>query len=511
MRRLSIEMRGSALLSVAGVLLALPACGPQPDVSKADGIATPAAPSASGGGGRTAGLRAGASAPVASASASPAVTKGPTSQPSNTGRAVASQPPNKGTAPAHPVVVTTRQAAQGDGPWPQFRGPDRTGISRETGLLKQWPAGGPSQVWKATGIGTGNGAPSVADGRIFGMSYRGQDECVWALNEANGKRVWNLRIAAANFNIGPQAQDGPGCTPTVVGDRLYAIGASGDVVCLQVSDGKLLWQKNLVRDFGGAVPQWGYAESPLVDGNKVIITPGGTDATLVALDRMTGAVIWKGKVPAGDGAAYSSAIAAQVAGKRQYIQFLAHGVVGMAAEDGRFLWRFDAPANNFGINCSAPIVVDDQIFAASSYNTGGGMAKVASGPGGGMTATQVYFTRNMRNHHGGMVVLNGYLYGFDESNLTCLDFKTGAVKWSDRSVGKGSVTYADGHLYARSERGPVALVEVNPERYVENGRFDQPDRSGKTTWPYPVIADGRLYLRDHDTLFCYNVKGSSAN
>src|SRR5204862_2096944 len=191
-------------------------------------------------------------------------------------------------------------------------------------------------------------------------------------------------VAAANFEIGPQAQDGPGCTPTVVGDRLYALGASGDVVCLQVSDGKRLWQKNLVRDFRGAVPRWGYAESPLVDGNKVIVTPGGRDATLVALNGMDGSTLWKAPVPQGDGAAYSSAITAEMDGKRQYIQFLAGGVVGMSAADGRFLWRYNAPANGFGINCSAPIFQENHVFAASAYNTGGGLAKLAAAPDGTM-------------------------------------------------------------------------------------------------------------------------------
>jgi outer membrane protein assembly factor BamB len=338
------------------------------------------------------------------------------------------------------------------------------------------------------------------------MSYRGDGEFVWALSEANGKPLWSTRIAAANFQIGPQAQDGPGCTPTVVGDRLYALGASGDLVCVQVSDGKVLWRKNLVKDFGGTVPQWGYAESPLIEGNRVIVTPGGRVATLVALDRMTGATIWKSAVPQGDGACYASAIMAGVGGQRQVIQFLAKGVVGVSADKGQFLWRYDAPANNFGINCSAPLFSDNQVFAASGYNNGGGLAKLTSAPGGATTATQVYFTRNMRSHHGGMVLVDGYLYGFDESNLTCLDFKTGAVKWSNRSAGKGSVTYADGRIYARSERGPVALVDASPSAYVERGRFEQPDRSGKTTWPYPVISNGRLYLRDHDNLLCYNVK-----
>jgi len=406
------------------------------------------------------------------------------------------------------AAAPSRQAAGPGGSWPQLRGPDRNGISRETGLLKQWPPGGPPLVWTAKGIGTGNGAPSVAGGRVFGMSNRGDDECVWALDEATGKQLWSVRIAAANRSI-MQAQDGPGCTPTVVGDRLYVVGASGDVVCLQVSDGKELWRKSLVQDFGGAVPRWGYQESPLVDGDRVIVTPGGRDATLVALDRMSGSVVWKAQVPQGDGAAYASAIIAEVGGKRQYIQFLAGGGVGVSASDGRFLWRYNAPANSWGINCTMPVFADNAVFAASSYNTGGGLAKLTASPDGGMSATEVYFTRNMRNHHGGMVLVNGYLYGFDEQDLTCIEFKTGVVKWSDRSVGKGSVTCADGHLYARSERGPVALVEASPERYIEKGRFEQPERSGKTTWPYPVIAGGRLYLRDHDTLLCYNVRAAS--
>lgn len=391
------------------------------------------------------------------------------------------------------------------GSWPQFRGPDRNGISRETGLLKQWPAAGPTLVWKAASLGTTNSAPSVAGGRVFGMSYRGADEFVWALEESTGKPLWSQRIAPANFNIGRQAQDGPGCTPTVVGEQVYALGMSGDVVCMQVSDGKLVWQKNLVKDFGGTVPRWGFAESPLVDGTKVIVTPGGPQATLVALDRTTGEVVWKSVSPQGDRAGYASAITAEVEGKRQYIQFVSGGVVGVAADDGKFLWRYDAPANRTA-NCSAPIYHDNHIFAASGYNTGGGLAKLTIAADGGMTATEVYFTRNMRNHHGGMVLVDGHLYGFDESNLSCIDFKTGEVKWFNRSVGKGSVAYADGLLYVRSERGPMAIVEATPQSYTEKSRFAPPDYSGKTTWPYPVIANGRLYLRDQDNLHCFELK-----
>jgi len=392
----------------------------------------------------------------------------------------------------------------GAGDWPQFRGPNRDGVSRETGLLKSWPATGPALAWKATGLGTGNGTPSVAAGKIFGMSYRGEDEAVWALDEKTGRGLWMTRIAAPNYNIGRQAHDGSASTPTIDGNRLYCIGISGDLVCLQVADGKLLWQKSLVRDFGGRVPSWGYSESPLVDGDKVVVTPGGRGATLVALNKTTGEVIWRAAVPEGDGAGYSSIIAADVGGQRQYIQFVRGGVVGVSARDGKYLWRFDRAANGTA-NCAAPIYKDNHVFSASGYGTGGALARLTSAGGGGVTASEVYFTRYMQNHHGGVVLVGDHLYGFSESRLTCLDFKTGQVAWENRSVGKGSVTYADGHIYARSEQGPVALVEANPAAYVEKGRFSQPDRSGKTTWPYPVIANGHLLLRDHDTLLRYKV------
>jgi outer membrane protein assembly factor BamB len=393
----------------------------------------------------------------------------------------------------------------GSGDWPQWRGPDRTGISRDTGLLKSWPAEGPRLVWKAEGLGGGHSAPAIARGRIFGLSYRGEEEYVWALDAANGKPVWATRIAAANYSIGRQAHAGSSSTPAVDGSRLYALGISGDLVCLQVTDGKLVWKKNLVSDFGGRVPNWGYSESPLVDGEKLIATPGGPDAPMVALNKATGDVIWKAQIPEGDRAHYSSAIIADVGGQRQYIQFMGGGVVGITANDGKLLWRYQSPANRTA-NISTPLYKDQHVFAASGYNTGGGLAKLSNGDSG-MSATEVYFTRRMKNHHGGMVLVGDHLYGFDDRTLTCLNWKTGDVAWSDRSVGKGSVIYADGHLYARGEAGPIALVEAVPTGYVEKGRFETPDRSRENAWAHPVITGGRLYLRDQDVLFCYDVKG----
>jgi len=409
-----------------------------------------------------------------------------------------------GIASALAALTTLTAVAQTarPGEWPQWRGPDRTGLSRETGLLKTWPAEGPRLVWKAGNLGLGYTTPSVAAGKVFGMGNRGPNETVWALDAATGQDAWSTPIASART---VDRGDGSRGTPTVDGANIYALGVGGDLVCLETASGKLKWRKSLVTDFGGSMPGWGYSESPLVDGDKVIVTPGGRAATLVALNKNTGEVAWKSQVPEGDAAHYSSAIAANVAGQRQYIQFLRGGVVGVDARDGKFLWRYKEPANGTA-NCSTPIFRDNMVFAASAYGTGGGLAKLTAGPEGA-TATQVYFTKQMQNHHGGMVLVGDHLYGFDNANLTCLNFLTGELAWSNRSVGKGSVAYADGHLYARSERGAVALVEATPKAYVEKGRFTPPDLSGAFTWPHPVVAGGRLYLRDQNVLLCYDIKG----
>lgn len=388
--------------------------------------------------------------------------------------------------------------------WPQFRGENRDGLTKETGLLNEWPQGGPKLVWKADGLGEGYATPSVAKGRIYGMGLRGSEEVVWALDAATGKEVWHTRIAGETPLEGRQGGYGPRSTPTVDGERLYAIGVGGLLVCLNVKDGKLVWQQDFIKDFGGAVPTWGYSESPLVDSNMVIASPGGRGAAVVAFNKADGKVIWKADVPQNDRAHYASAILADVNGQKQVIQFLSGGVVGLEAKSGKFLWRYNSPANRVA-NCSAPIFKDDMVFAASAYNTGGGLAKLTK-TSDGTSAEEVYFTKSMQNHHGGMVLVGDYLYGFDNNNLTCINFKTGEVAWSDRSVGKGSVSYADGCIYARSERGPIALIEATPKAYTEKGRFDQPERTGNPAWAYPVIANGRLYLLDQNTLYCYDVK-----
>jgi outer membrane protein assembly factor BamB len=385
--------------------------------------------------------------------------------------------------------------------WPQWQGQDRTAVSHETGLLKEWPKQGPPLAWKIDTLGGGYSTPSIAAGRIFGMSYRGDNEVIWALEEATGKELWSVRIAQANRKIG--YGEGSRCTPTVDGDVLYALGVSGDLVCLETATGKERWHKNLPRDFGGKVGGWRYSESPLIDGDKLLCTPGGKKATLLALNKKTAETIWMAPVPGGDEAAYSSIVAADVDGQREYIQFLSGGVVGVSADDGRFLWRYTHPSA--GINCSTPVYHDQRVYAAAAYGKGGGLVKLTR-EDEKVKAEEVYFHRNLENHHGGLVLVNGYLYGEGSGRLVCVEFQTGKEMWRADKPGKGSIAYADGRLYYRNEGGPIYLVEANPERAVLHGRFEQPKRSRNAAWPHPVIANGKLYIRDQQYLYCYDVK-----
>jgi len=408
-------------------------------------------------------------------------------------------------------LVFTLSAGAAD--WPQFRGANRDGKSADTGLLKEWPKEGPALAWKIKGLGGGYSGPSIAAGRIFGMSHRGEDNVVWALSETDGKELWVARLGPAFKQPGwPQGKEGPGCTPTVDGERLYVEGMGGAIACLQVQDGKIVWQHSLTGDFGGGVPAWSYRESPLVDGDKVIFTPGGKDATLVALDKLTGKTIWKCQVPDGPKACYTSAIAIDFDGQRQYVQFTQRALVGVAAADGKFLWRYNKAANGNGIICSTPLWQDGLVFAASAYGAGGGLVKLSKDASGAVKADEVYFTKKMQNHHGGMIILDGCLYGANGGNeggsLVCLDFQTGNVLWDgrDRNVPKGSLAFAEGRLYYRLENGTMLLIEPNAKEYIERGRFAQPDRTRQPAWTHPVIANGKLYLRDQDLLLCYAIK-----
>lgn len=384
--------------------------------------------------------------------------------------------------------------------WPQWQGQARTAVSTETGLLKSWPKDGPRLAWKVTGLGDGYSTPSIAAGRIFTMGNRANSEYVIALDEKDGKELWATSTGPVRANGG--GYPGPRCTPTVDGDVLYALGLNGDLLCLDVANGKERWRKDLRKDFAGSVGGWGYCESPLIDGDKVIITPGGKKATLAALNKKTGETIWLSQVPSGESAAYASVIVADVGGQKQYIQFLSHGVVGVLAEDGKYLWRYDKPANQTA-NCTTAVYSNNHVFAASNYGVGGGLAKLTR-EGDATTAKEVYFTPKMQNHHGGMVLVGKHLYG-SGPELTCIDFLSGKIEWQGKA-GKGSIAVADGHFYYRNEGGPIILAEVRSDKYVEKGRFNQPDRSRAPAWPHPIVANGKLYIRDQDLLLCYDVK-----
>ncbi|MDA0834917.1 MAG: PQQ-binding-like beta-propeller repeat protein [Planctomycetota bacterium] len=391
-----------------------------------------------------------------------------------------------------------------DAEWHQFRGPKRDGHSLETGLLAEWPNDGPALVYEVGGLGEGYSSISVSDGVIYTMgTVNDGDQCVIALNAEDGELLWSVKTGPAYQN---GAGNGPRCTPTVDGNDVYAVDANGELICLDKKSGDIRWQKNILKDFQGNNIGWGICESILIDDDKLICTPGGKAATMIALEKSSGNTIWRSDVPTNPSASYASAIVADVGGVRQYINFTHAGLVGVRAEDGSPLWGNQSSSNGTA-NCSAPLYDDGFVFSSSGYGTGGAAVQLRSS--NGLTAAELkYHTNDMANHHGGMVVVDGYVYGtHDPGILTCLDLKTGNVKWKDRSVGKGSVIYADGKIYLRSEGGPLSLVDANPQKYVEHGRFDQPNRSNRPAWAYPAINGGRLYLRDLDKLLVYDIAG----
>jgi outer membrane protein assembly factor BamB len=397
--------------------------------------------------------------------------------------------------------------------WPQWRGPQRNGVSPERGLLKQWPAEGPKLLWQVNDIGDGYSTPAVAGARLYVMSNRGfENEFVQALSTQDGKPLWTTRIG----NVGnpkdfyyAKARS----TPTVDGDFIYALGSDGDLACLETRRGRIRWQKNIWKEFGGQPGIWAYAESPLVDGDVVVVTPGGAQATLVALNKKTGAVIWKSAVPEGDAAGYASAIVVQAGGRKQYVQFLSKGLVGVDAKTGEFLWRYKDVVKGMA-QIPTPVARDGLVYGGA-MNVGGGLVRLKP-DGDRIAAEQVYFARGLPNGIGGAVLVGDYLYGTEDAkeHLVAVEFATGKVMWKADPLGIGSVACADGHLYIHCASGDVALVEATPEAYREKGRFTPPaqpkrKRQGpypEKAWTYPVIANGRLYIRDNDALWAYDIK-----
>ncbi|HEX6718749.1 MAG TPA: PQQ-binding-like beta-propeller repeat protein [Pyrinomonadaceae bacterium] len=397
--------------------------------------------------------------------------------------------------------------------WPQWRGPDRSGVSSETGLLKQWPAEGPKLLWQVNDIGDGYSTPAVVGTRIYLMSNRGMDnEFVQALSTQNGKVIWTTRVGnVGNPNQSPNYPKARS-TPTIDGDFVYALGSDGDLACLEAKSGKVRWQKNIRKEFGGQPGEWAYAESPLVDGDLVVVTPGGADATMVALNKKTGALVWKSAIPGGDPAGYASAIVVQGGGRKQYVQLLSKGIVGVDAKTGQFLWRYKevakGPAQYF-----TPVARNEYVYTGA-LGVGGGMVRLKP-DANGVAAEQVYFIRGLPNGIGGAVLVGDHIYGTEVGQkLVAAEFTTGKVKWEAKDFGWASVAAADGHLYCHFVSGEVALVEATPEAFRMKGKFTPPalpqrkkgEQFPEGSFAYPVIANGRLYIRDLGTLWVYDIK-----
>jgi outer membrane protein assembly factor BamB len=401
--------------------------------------------------------------------------------------------------------------------WAQWRGPNRDGISAETGLLKEWPKDGPRLLWETHDLGSGYSTPAVVGDRLYLISNSGmEDEHVQALAVADGKQIWSTKIGKVGPNQGPQ-YPGSRSTPTVEGEFLYALGSDGDLVCIETNTGVIRWQKNLRKDFGGQPGMWAYSESPLVDGDTVICTPGGKQATMVALDKKTGQTIWTGAVPTGDKAGYASPIRVEAGGHTQYVTFMEKGVVGVDAKSGKFLWRYDQTGKG-PANIPTPVAHDGMVYSASA-KTGGGLVRIKA-KGEGVEAEQVYYERGLPSNIGGAVLVGPYLYGTGGSDMSaqgliCAEFATGKVKWQDKSLGAAATCYADGCLYLHCENGKVALVEETPEAYRNKGIFTPPGLPKRArgmmekAWCYPVVANGKLYIRDLDAMWCYDVKGAN--
>ena len=406
------------------------------------------------------------------------------------------------------IVGATCVAPAAD--WPQWRGPNRDGHSQDKGLLKEWPTDGPKLLWQVTDVGSGYSTPAVVGDRLFLLANEGlENEFVASLATQDGKRVWSTRLG----KVGNPKQDpnfpAARSTPTVDGEFVYALSSDGDLACLERNTGKSRWQKNLRTDFAGKPGAWAYAESPLIDGNTLLCTPGGSEATLIALNKKTGEVLWKCALTEADEAAYASAQVVEAGGVRQYVQLLQKGLAGVEAKTGKVLWRYAKPTSRFNANIPTPVASGDIIYVGSA-GTGGGAVRLKA-KDADVEAEPIYFESKLPTAIGGAVKIGDFLYGTTAQAMLCIEFATGQVKWEERALGAASLCYADGRLYVHGENGDVALVDPAPESYREKGRFTPPSQPKhanpmEKAWAYPVVAHGRLYLRDHGSLWCYDIK-----
>ncbi len=397
--------------------------------------------------------------------------------------------------------------------WPTFRGSERSGVSPEDNLLQAWPEGGPKLLWQATGAGRGYASAAIADGRVYTLGdgesiADDKDEYLTCFNDADGKRLWSTKTGSA-WNEGQPTWQGSRATPTVDGDRVFVLTPAGMLYCCATSDGEVLWKHNLKEDFGGKKADgWGYSESPLVDGDQVVCTPGGEEATMVALNKIDGSVKWKAIHPGDKGAGHSSIVPSEVANTKIYVQNTGGGPIGVDANTGELLWAYEMkPPTAF---IPSPVVKDDLVFSTAGYGLGGALVRQVSKGKGKFEVEEIYPAKpDLANKQGGVVRVGDYIYGgSDGSNrVLCIEMKSGDVQWEARGAGRNSIAAAaaDDRLYLHFADSTMVLAEVNPEEYVEVSEFKTPNTDDRPAWALPSIANGRLYLREDDSIFCYDI------
>ncbi|MDF1850197.1 MAG: PQQ-like beta-propeller repeat protein [Verrucomicrobiales bacterium] len=408
-------------------------------------------------------------------------------------------------------IASMKNQGSGDSSaaWPAFRGPNGDGISTDEGLLASWPEGGPEKVWVFEDAGMGYSGFSVLDGKLYTMGTRGEDLTVLCVDTATGKEVWSTVIGTddqSGYSAG--WGHGPRSTPTISDGMVFALGPKGTIACLSVEDGKEIWKKNMQADFGGKSGGWGFSASPFVDGEHLILAPGGNKAGLVCLEKKTGNVVWEASEVTPGKAEYATIVPAEINGVKQYVRLFEKELVGVSAEDGSLLWS--SPWDGKTAVIPTPIVDGNEIYITSGYGVGCKLVSIDSNN----EASDVWINKTMKNHHGGVVKVGDYLYGFsDGGGLICQDWKTGEMVWNEKGqfTSKGSVHIAEGNIYALNEGdGTLTLATATPDGFEHKGQFtldpQSPNRNPKgKVWTHPLVIGGKLYLRDQEFIVSYDV------
>ena len=400
------------------------------------------------------------------------------------------------------------------GDWPGFRGPGRSAVSKETGLLQEWPSDGPTLVWETQGAGRGYASLSIAGGHIYTLGDApsiadDEEEYLLCFNRSDGKPLWKTKTGRSWKDKKPDWGSSRS-TPTVDGELVYVITPHGDLVCCESASGKERWRKNLRGDFeGNKADSWGYSESVLIDGDRLVCTPGGEQAVMVALDKRTGDIQWKTAHAGNRGAGHASIMISEIGGTKVYVQCTGSGPIGVRASDGQLLWSY--PIEKTTAVIPSPIARGDLIFFTAAYGRGGALLRQVAGENGTVKIEEVYpLNLELQNKHGGVVLVGDYLYGDSDDKATpwCAELLTGKIQWKKRGSGKGSasVAAADGRLYFHFADGTMVLARADPGDYTEVGKFKVPGSGERPSWSHPVILDGRLYVREQDHICCYDIR-----